>query len=148
MSQANDRKERAMRHKAILSQPEEAPSGTTVHIVDVTIAGDSVQVSPDYVRIHEGESVQWRFHGVQGLARPEIRFINPADKQCGPFKELFPNCCRDTANGARVYTLTGPSADTRPCWYEYEAGVTVEVAGRLKWVGVDPVIDNDGKPPG
>lgn len=123
-------------------------AGPPDHVIEVTVEGDSIKVEPDYVLIHAGESVQWRFCGIQGTGRPEIRFINPADKRCGPFNELVPACCPGVGNGARVYTLTGPSANTQRCRYEYEARVNLTVAGRSKWIGVDPVIDNEGGPPG
>jgi hypothetical protein len=125
-------------------------AGPPHHIVDVEVEGDSITVKPEYLLIHAGESVQWCFRGIQDERRPEIRFINPAEKQCGPFGKLSPGCYQEARDGVedgvKVYTITGPSADTTPCRYEYEAGVTVKDTG--KWIGVDPVIDNEGGPPG
>jgi hypothetical protein len=130
---------KAMRVGALTAGPPD-------HVVEVTVAGDFIKVSPEYLLIHAGESVQWRFHGIQDARRPEIRFINPAEKQCGPFKKVTMGCYPDAEEGSKVYTLTGPCADTTPCRYEYEAGVIVTATGR--WVGADPVIDNEGGPPG
>lgn len=125
-----------------------AKVGAPHHIIDVVVADDSIVVTPDYIHIHAGESVQWRFRGVGDAKRPEIRFINPAVRRFGPFRNFSLGCCPDpeATNGARIYTITGLSADTRRCIYEYEAGVTIDATGT--WVGMDPIIENDGGPPG
>jgi hypothetical protein len=129
--------QKAMRVGALTAGPPD-------HVVDVEVEGDSITVKPDYILIHAGESVQWRFRGIQDARRPEIRFINPAEKQCGPFKMFSMGCYPDAQEGAKVYTITGPSADTIPCRYEYEAGVSVTATG--KWIGSDPIIENEGPP--
>lgn len=133
-----------------VDRPEEAASplgaGRPDHLVDVMIAGTTVTVSPDYVRIRAGESVQWRFRGVQGRRRPEIRFVD-AKKELGPFERLE-LACSEEPTGGKIYTITGVNADTIPRTYEYEAGVTVTEAGVSKWIGLDPILDNEGKPPG
>jgi len=136
-----------MRHEMNLSQAGERATGSVKH-VKVTMSGGIAQVIPDRVRIYTGDSVQWHFHGVQDGEIPGIKFVNLG---VSPFEsaELLQGTYPDPMSSeGLVYTLTGQNADEKKASYEYEAGVTVMVSGAAEWIGVDPVIDNEGKPPG
>jgi hypothetical protein len=122
----------------------------TVHVINVTFVGGSIQVDPNHVHVHiqPGESVQWRFQGIRDARRPEVRFTNPplaVQANRGPFSSVSVGCEPDLAetDGSRIYTLTGVNADKIRWKYEYEAGV---VAANGEWVGHDPIIENDGPP--
>jgi hypothetical protein len=151
-----------MRHEMNPSRPGEAPirsgkrrivrlrSTSVEHVVEVTISGGTVKVSPDSIKIHAGDSVRWHFHGVQPGESPDVKFISPACP-LGPFASRSLGSHPDPMNPAKlVYTMIALNADETPAKYVYDAGVTVVDinSGSPVWIGVDPVIDNEGKPPG
>lgn len=117
--------------------------------VDVTITGDLIEVTPDHLHICAGESVQWRFKGIQDGRRPEIRFLNPPSAtqvNCGPFSNVLVGWYPDpnAAKGSKIYTITGANADTVPYSYQYEARLITVATGEC--VGCDPIIENEGPP--
>ncbi|HEX3126405.1 MAG TPA: hypothetical protein VH394_03675 [Thermoanaerobaculia bacterium] len=116
----------------------------TVHVINVTFIGGSIQVTPDPLKIHSGESVRWDFIGIPDAWGRMIRFSGPAgvEPDRGPFTGSLLSGSYPKA-GKKVNTITGPNADSKICKYEYDVVLTTPNGTRIE---LDPVIDNQGPP--
>jgi hypothetical protein len=132
-----------MRHEARMSIQTLSDAGT-VHVINVTFVGGSIQVTPDPLKIHSDDSVRWDF-GIPDSWGRAVRFSGPAgvDPNRGPFTQcLAPSSYQDAA-GKKVNTITGANANHNIRQYKYDVVLTKPNGTRIE---LDPIIDNQGPP--